>query len=122
MAVVLECPSCTCRFRIEESFRGTRVSCPKCGQEVPAVDLSAGESEPAVTLTAEHGPISGQTFRFTEHDTFIFGRGSSCHASLPKDSFVSRYHFILEVNPPQSCVRHRLSVVSVLRQKFCPAT
>ena len=66
---------------------------------------SPEESGPVVTLTAERGPMAGREFRFEEHDTFIFGRGSSCHASLPDDSFVSRHHFILEVNPPQVCVR-----------------
>ena len=66
---------------------------------------SPRESGAAVTLTAERGPMAGREFRFEEHDTFIFGRGSSCHASLPDDSFVSRHHFILEVNPPQVCIR-----------------
>jgi eukaryotic-like serine/threonine-protein kinase len=53
----------------------------------------------------ERGPIAGREFRFKEHDTLIFGRDPSCHASLPNDSFVSRHHFILEANPPQACIR-----------------
>ncbi len=39
------------------------------------------------------------------HDAFLFGRGNECHAKLPKDGYVSRHHFLLEVNPPQATIR-----------------
>lgn len=59
-----------------------------------------------IVLTVTEGPIMGKSFTFEEHDTFIFGRGSKCHMKMPKDDkYVSRYHFILEVNPPQLRVR-----------------
>ena len=47
----------------------------------------------------------GKTFTFTDHDTFIFGRMDDCHACIADDTEVSRHHFILEVNPPQACLR-----------------
>ena len=58
-----------------------------------------------VTLEAAEGPMKGKSFDFGEHDTFIFGRTSDCHMCLPDDPKVSRHHFILEVNPPEACIR-----------------
>jgi hypothetical protein len=52
------------------------------------------------------GPIRGQRFDFTEHDTFLFGRAPDCHARLASnDAAASRHHFLLEVNPPRACLR-----------------
>lgn len=56
-------------------------------------------------LEVTEGPIKGKVFTFEEHDTFIFGRLPECHARFPDDTMVSRHHFILEVNPPDACVR-----------------
>jgi tRNA A-37 threonylcarbamoyl transferase component Bud32 len=58
-----------------------------------------------VKLQVTGGPIKGRRFEFDTHDTFLFGRGKDCHARLPKDGYVSRHHFILEVNPPEATVR-----------------
>ncbi|MFO7975657.1 MAG: FHA domain-containing serine/threonine-protein kinase [Candidatus Hydrogenedentota bacterium] len=58
-----------------------------------------------VKLEVIAGPMKGKPFYFKEHDTFLFGRGTECHASLPSDGFVSRHHFILEVNPPDARIR-----------------
>jgi pSer/pThr/pTyr-binding forkhead associated (FHA) protein len=58
-----------------------------------------------VSLHVLLGPIRGKTFSFESHDTFIVGRGRECHAELPKDGFISRHHFLLEINPPQVTVR-----------------
>jgi serine/threonine-protein kinase len=59
-----------------------------------------------VTLQAAEGPIEGQVFEFDEHDIFIFGRSPDCHARLPEgDPTASRHHFIIEVSPPDACVR-----------------
>ncbi len=58
-----------------------------------------------VSLRVAAGALDGKAFAFEEHDTFIFGRSPDCHACLPDDSFVSRHHFIFEVNPPQACLR-----------------
>lgn len=59
----------------------------------------------AVILKIISGPKVGTTFEFTEHDTFIFGRMSDCHINLPDDEYLSRHHFILEVNPPDIRIR-----------------
>jgi eukaryotic-like serine/threonine-protein kinase len=56
-------------------------------------------------LTVLSGPMQGKVFEFTRHDTFIFGRGTGCHATLPGDSGVSRHHFLLEMNPPRAIIR-----------------
>jgi eukaryotic-like serine/threonine-protein kinase len=56
-------------------------------------------------LTVLSGPIRGKVFEFKQHDTFIFGRGTGCHATLPDDPKVSRHHFLLEVNPPKATIR-----------------
>ncbi len=56
-------------------------------------------------LTVLSGPIQGKVFEFKQHDTFIFGRGTGCHAQLPGDPKVSRHHFLLEINPPMAMIR-----------------
>ena len=54
-----------------------------------------------VTLTVTEGPHQGQAFEFREHDTFIVGRSKDAHFRLPiKDKTLSRFHFMVEVNPP----------------------
>ncbi|MEX1026847.1 MAG: FHA domain-containing serine/threonine-protein kinase [Candidatus Paceibacterota bacterium] len=51
------------------------------------------------------GPLKGKLFPFESHDTFLFGRHGTCHAQILGDGFVSRHHFILEVNPPDAHLR-----------------
>ncbi|MDA1049289.1 MAG: serine/threonine-protein kinase [Planctomycetota bacterium] len=58
-----------------------------------------------VLLEVTSGPIKGKVFPFESHDTFLFGRHGTCHAQIPRDGFVSRHHFILEVNPPDARLR-----------------
>ena len=54
-----------------------------------------------VLLKVTHGPHRGKAFSFDSHDTFIVGRGKNAHFQLPKlDTYFSRNHFMLEVNPP----------------------
>jgi serine/threonine-protein kinase len=53
-----------------------------------------------VTLTVHAGPHTGESFEFTEHDTFMVGRGDDVHFRLPDDPTMSRKHFLLEINPP----------------------
>ena len=59
----------------------------------------------AVTLEVSSGALRGRSFPFDEHDTFLFGRLEECHCCLPGDSLISRRHFIVEVNPPDACIR-----------------
>jgi hypothetical protein len=58
-----------------------------------------------IKLEVIKGPMQGKTYPFEEHDAFLFGRMADCHACLPNDDQVSRHHFILEVNPPDACLR-----------------
>src|SRR5262245_61522737 len=59
-----------------------------------------------VSLVVTAGPIRGQRFDFSEHDTFLFGRAVDCHARLAaSDASASRHHFLLEVNPPLARLR-----------------
>jgi hypothetical protein len=59
-----------------------------------------------VSLVVTAGPIRGQRFDFSGHDTFLFGRAVDCHARLAaSDASASRHHFILEVNPPLARLR-----------------
>ncbi len=59
----------------------------------------------SIQLRITEGSAKGKVFDFAAHDTFLLGRHPDCHVHLPEDSFVSRHHFILEVCPPQACVR-----------------
>ena len=73
-----------------------------------------------VHIQVKSGSQDGEAFSFTEHDTFIFGRMEDCHARIANDDLVSRHHFILEVNPPQVCLRDlgSLNGTYVNRKKF----
>lgn len=53
-----------------------------------------------INLSVISGPQSGQIFTFDRHDTFIFGRSSKADCPVPNDGYLSRNHFILEINPP----------------------
>jgi eukaryotic-like serine/threonine-protein kinase len=56
-----------------------------------------------VTLTVIEGPHEGKSFSFAEHDNFIVGRSRNAHFRLAnQDKYFSRFHFMVEVNPP-SC-------------------
>ena len=53
-----------------------------------------------VKLEVIKGVNKGKVFEFTEHDTFLFGRSDLAKCQLPDDNCVSRFHFLLEINPP----------------------
>ncbi len=67
------------------------------------------EFQTKVTLTVIEGPEEGKIFEFTEQDNFLLGRdapGSHAHFRLsPDDTYVSRNHFLLEINPPDCYLR-----------------
>lgn len=58
-----------------------------------------------VHLEVTAGALKGKAFAFTEHDTFVIGRNEDCHCRLADDRLISRHHFLLEVNPPDVCIR-----------------
>src|SRR5262245_7543369 len=54
-----------------------------------------------ITLTVTEGAHKGRAFRFSGHDTFLVGRSKRAHLPLPPtDRFCSRFHFLIEINPP----------------------
>ncbi len=76
-----------------EGFRQRKRAVPK--------REAGGARRMIVTLTVIEGPHSGQAYEFREHDTFIVGRSKDAHFRLPiKDKTLSRFHFMVEVNPP----------------------
>lgn len=61
-----------------------------------------------VILTVIEGKLTGQKFIFDERNTCIMGRNKDCYPQLPDDefhSFISRYHCLLDINPPQIRIR-----------------
>jgi serine/threonine-protein kinase len=58
-----------------------------------------------VVLKVTEGKMRGKEFSFDEHDTFLFGRSPDARCCLPDDPFVSRNHFLLEINPPECRLR-----------------
>ncbi len=62
-----------------------------------------------MNLTVIEGPEKGKSFTFTEPDNFLLGRsaeGSRAHLRLsPDDTYVSRNHFLLGINPPDCFIR-----------------
>lgn len=58
-----------------------------------------------VALTITAGAMQGKEFVFDRHDTLLVGRMDDCQVYLPDDKQISRHHCILEVNPPNVCVR-----------------
>lgn len=63
----------------------------------------SSDAEQSVVLTVTAGPHKGEVFRISGHDTFIVGRSIRAHLQLPsKDRYFSRFHFLIETNPP-SC-------------------
>jgi serine/threonine-protein kinase len=54
-----------------------------------------------VTLEVVEGPHAGLCFNFEDRDNFIVGRSPKAHFRLPqRDKTLSRFHFMVEVNPP----------------------
>ncbi len=54
-----------------------------------------------VSLKVTAGPQKGRVFSFVGHDTFLIGRSKWAHFRLSSaDRYVSRIHFVVEVNPP----------------------
>ncbi|MEM2936416.1 MAG: FHA domain-containing serine/threonine-protein kinase [Candidatus Bathyarchaeia archaeon] len=71
-----------------------------------------------VLLTILGGPEKGKTFEFADQENFLVGRnapGSCAHFRLnPKDQYVSRNHFLIEINPPDCYLRDTESLNGTL--------
>ena len=54
-----------------------------------------------VSLAVTAGPNEGLTIDFDRHDRFVVGRSTRTSVRFPKkDMYLSRNHFVVEVNPP----------------------
>ncbi|MDJ0556676.1 MAG: protein kinase [Microcoleaceae cyanobacterium MO_207.B10] len=61
-----------------------------------------------VILTITQGSLKGQQFIFEERTTCVIGRSHDCYPQLPNDQAhrtISRYHCLLDINPPDIRVR-----------------
>ena len=61
-----------------------------------------------VTLTITAGNLKGKEFSFDTRTTCIIGRAKDCHPKIPDDEkhrTISRYHCLLDINPPDIRVR-----------------
>ncbi|MDJ0516786.1 MAG: FHA domain-containing protein [Trichodesmium sp. MO_231.B1] len=61
-----------------------------------------------IILTITEGSIKGQQFIFEERTTCVIGRSHDCYPQLPNDRAhrtISRYHCLLDINPPDIRVR-----------------
>lgn len=61
-----------------------------------------------VTLTFTEGKLKGKEFPFDSRNTCIIGRHPDCNIKIPNDkdhSTISRYHCLLDINPPNIRVR-----------------
>lgn len=61
-----------------------------------------------VILKVIQGGLSAKEFSFQERSTCVIGRALDCNILLPDDqahSTISRYHCLLDINPPDICIR-----------------
>ncbi len=60
-----------------------------------------------ITLTITQGQLSGKQYIFDTRTTCIIGRNDDCNLSIPDevDKRVSRYHCLLDINPPEIRIR-----------------
>src|SRR4051794_24806105 len=71
-------------------------------QQESIPETARGDAEAALlTLSVLEGPIKGQVFPFSGHETFLVGRSKQAHLQLT-DAYFSRFHFLVEINPPSS--------------------
>lgn len=72
------------------------------------IRLVISPMKPKIILTVTQGQLKGQSIIFEDRTTCIMGRASDCHPKLPDDEnhrLVSRYHCLLDINPPQIRIR-----------------
>ena len=58
-----------------------------------------------VILEVVEGTQAGKRFEFDRHDTFMVGRSDKAHFCIPNDLYFSRFHFMVEANPPECFLR-----------------
>ncbi|MFM7363700.1 MAG: protein kinase domain-containing protein [Cuspidothrix sp.] len=62
---------------------------------------------PTVTLTVTTGKLAGKKYIFDSRSTCIIGRSEDCNLQIADDidMTISRYHCLLDINPPQIRIR-----------------
>jgi len=55
-----------------------------------------------VTIDVSNTQGRKRIFSYEDHDTFMVGRMNDCIVCIEDDTYLSRHHFILEVNPPSA--------------------
>lgn len=68
------------------------------------------QSRPSVKviLSVSEGSLKGEEFEFANRTTCVIGRAKDCNLQLPNDEqhkTISRYHCLLELNPPAIRIR-----------------
>ena len=60
-----------------------------------------------ITLTITTGKLSGKQYIFDSRTSCLIGRNDDCYLSIPNefDKRVSRYHCLLDINPPEIRIR-----------------
>ena len=61
-----------------------------------------------VILTVTEGQLTGKQYTFDSRDTCIIGRHPDCKIQIPQDEYhsaISRYHCLLDINPPDIRIR-----------------
>ncbi len=58
----------------------------------------------SVILRVTGGPRNGEEFTFDRHDAILVGR-KDASVSIPEDGFLSRQHFLIEVDPPRCLLK-----------------
>lgn len=61
-----------------------------------------------VTLTVTQGKLKEQKFSFDSRTICIIGRAKNCNIQIPNDKYhstISRYHCLLDINPPNIRIR-----------------
>jgi serine/threonine-protein kinase len=76
-------------------------------QPIPPTQPPRAGARPRVTLEFIRGQLKGQTYTFIEPSTLLLGRHKDCEPRFPdkEHKSVSRHHALLEINPPDVCVR-----------------
>ncbi|GAB4550812.1 MAG: hypothetical protein Tsb0014_45270 [Pleurocapsa sp.] len=58
-----------------------------------------------VILTVTEGKLKSKQFSFDSRTTCIIGRNQDCNIKITDDNCISRYHCLLDINPPDIRVR-----------------
>jgi pSer/pThr/pTyr-binding forkhead associated (FHA) protein len=83
---------------------GSNISIGAAATDQPAaleqLDKGGSTQPVRVTINVLSGPKKGSKFEFSQHSTFLVGRGPWAHLQLSEDSHFSRHHFRIEIHPP----------------------